>query len=116
MFEVNGGCHCGRVRFEAEVDTSKAVECNCTYCHKTGGLLAATGRSQFRITAGEEALTEYRFNKGVLVHQFCSSCGINVSTYGIGPGGSEMAVVNLRCVDGMDLASFERIHFDGLSL
>jgi hypothetical protein len=31
-----GGCHCGAVRFEVDVEEHRAVECNCSICTKKG--------------------------------------------------------------------------------
>jgi hypothetical protein len=30
-----GGCHCGRVRFRAEVDLDRLSQCSCTICTMT---------------------------------------------------------------------------------
>ena len=31
-----GGCHCGRVRFRAQVDLELLSQCNCSICTKKG--------------------------------------------------------------------------------
>jgi len=31
-----GGCHCGRVRFQAQVDLDLLSQCNCSICTKKG--------------------------------------------------------------------------------
>lgn len=116
MERVTGGCHCGAVRFEAEVDTGSAIECNCSYCSKAAPLLAFTAADRFTQTAGEDSLTDYRFNKKAIAHLFCSKCGISPFGRGLGRDGTEMAAINLRCVDGIDLESIERRPFDGASL
>jgi hypothetical protein len=116
MGKIQGGCHCGAVRFEADVDTSSAIECNCSYCSKGAPLLAFATADRFAVTAGEDSLTDYRFNKQVIAHLFCSRCGISAFGRGRGPDGTEMAAINLRCVDGIDLDSVERRPFDGASL
>ena len=116
MATVEGGCHCGAVRFEAEVDTGSGVECNCSYCAKAAPLLAFTTADRFRQTAGEDKLTDYRFNKMTIAHLFCSACGISAFGRGTAPGGQEMAAINLRCVDGIDLAAVKRNPFDGAAL
>ena len=109
-----GGCHCGAVRYEAEVDTASAIECNCTHCAKAGLLLAFTTPDKFTQTAGDGATTEYRFNKRVLQHLFCSTCGIQSFAKGSGPDGKPMVAINLRTIDGLDLTKVERKPFDGL--
>ena len=57
MTAVSGGCHCGAVRFEADVDTSSGIECNCSYCSKSGNILAFTSADQFNQTSGKDSLT-----------------------------------------------------------
>ena len=116
MTNVTGGCHCGAVRYEAEVDTTSGIECNCSYCTKAAPLLAFTSADRFRVTSGEEALTDYRFNKHVIAHLFCRHCGIGAFGRGTGPDGTEMAAINLRCVDGIDLDAVERKPFNGAAL
>jgi hypothetical protein len=34
-----GGCHCGKVRYDVEMTLSKALSCNCSICSKRGTLL-----------------------------------------------------------------------------
>ena len=116
MAGVQGGCHCGAVRFEAQVDTSSGMECNCTYCSKAAPLLAFCPADRFRQTAGEDSLTDYRFNKQAIAHLFCSACGISAFGSGEMPDGTRMAAINLRCVDGIDLAAVQRQPFDGTAL
>jgi len=111
-----GGCHCGAVRFEAEVDTSFGIECNCSYCSKAAALLAFTPADKFRLTTAEGRLTDYRFNKRVIEHLFCSTCGISAFGRGKAPDGTEMAAINLRCIDDIDLTAVERRAFNGATL
>ena len=67
-----GGCHCGKVRFSADVDLSKPViECNCSHCQGKGFLLAFGPRAALELEQGEDALVEYRFNTHKIAHQFC---------------------------------------------
>ncbi len=35
--KINGGCHCGTITYEAELDTDKVVICHCTDCQKLSG-------------------------------------------------------------------------------
>jgi len=30
--KVQGACHCGRIKYEAEVDPERVSLCNCTDC------------------------------------------------------------------------------------
>ena len=60
-----GSCQCGAVAFEADVDISSPVVCNCSRCQRLGSVLAFTPRTSFTLLRGEDALTEYTFNRNV---------------------------------------------------
>lgn len=112
-----GSCHCGAVTFEVEGDLpGEAMSCNCSHCRRKGFLLAFVPASAFTLTAGEEALSEYRFHKQTLAHRFCATCGAQPFAFGRGPDGSEMAAINLRCVPAADLDALEIRRVDGASL
>lgn len=73
----HGGCHCGAIRFEVEAPEDLEVEdCNCSICRMTGHLHLIVPKSCFRLVAGEESITTYRFNTGTARHTFCKTCGI----------------------------------------
>ena len=74
---IAGGCHCGAVRFEAEVPLEvEVLDCNCSICAMTGFRHLIVPHSDFRLVAGGEALTHYRFGTGAADHLFCSVCGV----------------------------------------
>ena len=35
--KVDGGCHCGRITYEAEIDPAKVLICHCTDCQSLSG-------------------------------------------------------------------------------
>jgi len=75
--KVQGGCHCKKVRFEAEVPRAADVlDCNCSICAATGFRHLIVLHGDFRLIAGEGALTSYRFNTGAAEHLFCATCGV----------------------------------------
>ena len=76
--KVQGGCHCGSVRFEAEVPEPPvpALDCNCSICSATGFLHIVVPHHQFELLSGRDALTSYRFGTGAAEHLFCSRCGV----------------------------------------
>lgn len=108
-----GGCHCGAVRYEVEADLSSVIECNCSHCSKKGFLLAFAPRSAFALKSGEDQLGEYTFNTGKIRHLFCTTCGVQSFGQGVAPNGAEMAAINVRCVDGVDLAALTVTQVNG---
>jgi hypothetical protein len=75
--QYKGACHCGAVRFVVEAPESVEVEqCNCSICRMSGFLHLIVPASKFRLVAGENELSTYRFNTRVARHLFCRHCGI----------------------------------------
>lgn len=106
-----GSCHCGRIAFEFEGDVATAVECNCSICRMKGAIWYATDDAHFRILRGEDELGLYRFGTMTAKHYFCKACGVSPFSHPrIAPA---MWVVNLRCVDGIDLSGLKVQAFDG---
>ncbi|GGC45074.1 aldehyde-activating protein [Siccirubricoccus deserti] len=111
-----GGCHCGRVRFAVTADLAQVIACNCSICTKRGLLLAFVPPARFTLEAGEDALTDYQFGRKTIHHLFCAGCGVESFARGRKPDGAEMIAVNVRCLDGVDPDSLERMPFDGRQL
>ncbi len=75
--KIEGGCHCKKVRFEAEVPRRlEVLECNCSICAATGFRHLIVPHSDFRLISGEDVLVSYRFGTGAANHLFCGTCGI----------------------------------------
>jgi hypothetical protein len=111
-----GGCHCGAVRYEVTTDLEKVISCNCSICVKRGSLLTFVPAGEFKLLSGEGTLTDYQFGRKTIHHLFCPSCGIESFAKGQMPDGTKMVAVNVRCLDGVDLASLDPKPFDGKSL
>jgi hypothetical protein len=92
------------------------ISCNCSMCGRSGTLLAFAPADKFTLEQGNDALTDYQFNKHVIHHLFCKVCGIKSFARGVGPGGKPMAAVNVRCLDGVDLSGLSVKPFDGRSM
>lgn len=111
-----GGCHCKKVRYEVTVDASTGMACNCSICSKKAGLLAFAPAASFTLVSGADDLTDYQFNRHVIHHLFCKHCGVSSFGRGTGPDGTEMAAINVRCLDGIDLESVKVTMYDGKSV
>ena len=111
-----GGCHCGTVRYEVETDMAQVLSCNCSICQKRGALLTFVEASKFKLLSGEGDLTDYQFNKKIIHHLFCRTCGVGSFARGIGPDGRKMVAINVRCLDDVDLGALKPTDFDGKSM
>jgi hypothetical protein len=113
----SGGCHCGKVRFQVEVDLAEPViTCNCSICSKTGTMLAFVPEDRFTLESGADQLTDYQFNKQVIHHLFCKTCGVRSFARGADPTGAGIAAVNVRCLDDIDLEALPTHQYDGRSV
>ena len=74
---IEGGCHCRKVRFEAEVPRAvEVLDCNCSICAATGFRHLIVTHAEFRLLSGRDALVSYRFGTGTADHLFCGTCGV----------------------------------------
>ena len=111
-----GSCHCGAVKYEVDLDLSQpAIQCNCSMCARTGTLLSFAPASSFKLVQGDDNLTDYQFNKQVIHHLFCKTCGVKSFARGETPDGKPTVAVNVRCLDDFDLAQTKTMDFDGRS-
>jgi hypothetical protein len=106
-----GGCHCGRVRFRVRGDLATAGECNCSICSMKGFIHLIVPASDFQIIQGGDDLATYRFNTGVAQHTFCKTCGIH--PFYVPRSDPDKVDVNVRCLDGVELADVHPTPFDG---
>jgi hypothetical protein len=112
-----GGCHCGAVRFEVDTELTELTTCNCSICGKSGAIMVFVPRDKVRQTQGEDAQTDYQFGTKSIHHAFCRTCGVRSFGIGQGEDDSEWAMVNVRCLDEIDVHQLEIAkRFDGKNL
>lgn len=110
-----GSCHCGQITFTVDGDLSQVIECNCSHCSRKGYLLWFVPRDKVQIASDDEKLATYSFNKHVIKHHFCPVCGCAPFGFGKDPQGTEMAAVNVRCLEDVDPSSLAIRKIDGRS-
>ena len=111
MQRMQGGCHCGRVRFRVTADLDRVTECNCSMCAKKGFLHLIVAPGQFELVSGADELSTYRFNTMTAKHTFCKHCGIH--PFYVPRSDPDKIDVNVRCLDNIDLAAVSPKRFDG---
>lgn len=117
----SGSCHCGKVRFECDIDLSAGTtRCNCSFCSKNRYWMVFAKEADFRLLAGAESLTDYQHvpqgkTEPFLHLTFCSHCGVRPFSRG-GPlpqFEGPFRAVNVMCLEGLsdeELAAIP-IHF-----
>ncbi|HMB76708.1 MAG TPA: GFA family protein [Kiloniellaceae bacterium] len=78
--KVEGGCHCGAIAFEAEIDPEKVILCHCTDCQTLSGApyrsVAFTRPGGFTLLRGELKTYVKTADSGNRRAQtFCPDCG-----------------------------------------
>ena len=111
-----GGCHCGAVRYEVRTDLARVISCNCSICTKRGLLWTFVQPKQFQLLSGQDELADYQFASRRIHHLFCRKCGIESFARGRTQGGSDMIAVNVRCLEGVEIASLDLTPFNGRDL
>jgi hypothetical protein len=96
--KVDGGCHCGKIRYEAEVDPAKVVVCHCTDCQTLSGsafrVVVPANEGSFRLLSGEPKVYIKTGESGNKREQtFCPDCGTPIYS---APATDGTKVVGLR--------------------
>jgi len=77
--KIDGGCHCGRIRFEAEVEPTAVAICHCTDCQSLSGspyrAMVAAPASGFRIEGDPKLYVKTSERGTPRAQAFCPDCG-----------------------------------------
>ena len=105
----SGSCHCGVVRFEADVDLAEGtIKCNCSSCTKARSWLVVARSDRFRLIAGSEFQADYQWippgrAKPAIQFHFCKACGIRTPGRGeLEAMGGAFYAVQVPLLDDID--------------
>lgn len=78
--KVDGSCHCGNIRYEAEVDPQTACVCHCQDCQQLTGaayrVIVRAAIGDFRLSGGMPSIYIKTAESGTKrAHAFCPVCG-----------------------------------------
>lgn len=110
----HGGCHCGRVKYQVDLDLSRGVShCNCSICTKINGMSAMAKPQQFKLLTGEGECSTYAFGP-VSTRYFCKHCGIHLFGFGDLPElGGAFVGISTNTLDDLDARMLPTTHWDG---
>jgi hypothetical protein len=89
--KIDGGCHCGYIAYEAEVDPAKTYICHCTDCQTLSGsafrTVLPTREGSFKLRSGELKIYVKTAESGTARPQsFCPNCGTPIYSTTLGDG------------------------------
>ena len=77
--KISGGCHCGAITYEAEVDPDKVSVCHCTDCQTLSGsafrVVVPAKREGFRLTGEPRIYVKAGESGRKRAQGFCAACG-----------------------------------------
>lgn len=117
MKTYHGSCHCGAVRYAADIDLAAGtIKCNCSICRKMRFWAVQVPSAAFRLLDGDASLSEYRFHLKRDGHCFCRHCGIHVFSTGASPRLGPFHAVTVASLDDLpveQLLAAPIRYFDG---
>ncbi|PJI92227.1 glutathione-dependent formaldehyde-activating enzyme [Yoonia maricola] len=89
--KITGGCHCGKITYEGEINLENVVICHCTDCQSLSGsafrTVAMTERGAFKFLTGEPKTYVKTGDSGKKREQtFCGDCGSPIYSTSVGEG------------------------------
>jgi len=77
--KIAGGCHCGAITYEAEIDAKMVVICHCTDCQTLSGsafrVVVPAKREGFKLTGEPKIYVKTGESGRKRTQAFCSNCG-----------------------------------------
>ena len=87
--KIDGGCHCGYIAYEAEIDPGEVTICHCTDCQTLSGSAFRTAvpaaREAFRLRTGQPKIYVKTAESGAKrIQAFCPECGTSIYSTAVG--------------------------------
>jgi hypothetical protein len=107
--KINGGCHCGNIKYTAEIDPQKVILCHCSDCQQMSGaafrgVLPSTDTT-FSMTGNIKDYIKETADSGMPRAQgFCPECGTHIYATAVGdmPAGTKPYMIRLGTVEQKD--------------
>ncbi len=96
--KIDGGCHCGAITYEAEIDPDQVLICHCTDCQTLSGsafrtvVLIAPENFKF-LTGTPKAYVKTAQSGNKRAQTFCPDCGTPITS---GPADNTPGSLGIR--------------------
>ncbi len=80
--KIDGGCHCGNITYEAELDPDKVILCHCTDCQTLSGSayrsVAIVAGDTFKMSGTPKIYVKTGSSGAPRAQAFCPECGSHI--------------------------------------
>jgi hypothetical protein len=95
--KIDGGCHCGYITYEAEVDPDNVIVCHCTDCQTLSGsayrTVAFVREGSFKLLSGEmKTYIKIADSGNERAQTFCPECGSPIYAASVGEGPQRLGI------------------------
>lgn len=85
---IHGKCHCGAIRYEAQVNPAQVAVCHCTDCQQFAGApyraMVSAAAEHFHMDGQPQLYAKTAASGRHRVQAFCGTCGTHL--YAVDPG------------------------------
>ena len=78
MPAMQGGCACGRVRFEANVESSEAYLCHCRMCQRATGSVSIAFKNVKKADVEWHSGPDWYDSSPIAARPYCRECGTSL--------------------------------------
>ena len=112
--KIDGGCHCGELAYEAEIDPQKVAICHCLDCQILSGSAFRTAvhvaTDQFHLLRGTpKTYTKTGGSGRPRIMAFCGNCGTQIYGTGLGEDAHQLSLRVGTCTQRAELKPVRQI-------
>lgn len=75
---MTGGCACGRIRYEAQVETDEAYLCHCRMCQRATGGVSVAFKNLKKRDVHWETEPDHYVSSPIARRPYCRQCGTSL--------------------------------------
>ena len=98
---IDGGCHCGRITFTAEIDPARVMVCHCSDCQVLSGapfrMAVAAPLESFVLHGQPKSYIKVAESGNRRAQLFCPECGTPL--FAMAPENATSVIIRLGCVN-----------------